>query len=209
MLNFDIKICNKFVLTYSKNYRISSEPLSETSKRNWRDSFWASRWSLVKHGDINQQVSVCIMCTGAAPFSELRSTDVRGQLKRGYRMSCPPDCPPELWVFPQQRVLVLIRNVVSYVKVMSRYRRRFSFCSYCMCASEGFGDTRCVGNHNCIVLRIYKALKCEVPNTIHLSALLSFLFCFCTVPLQRLWHDSVTLISTLLLTYLLTSTKFP
>ena len=124
--------------------------------------FWASRWSLVKHGDINQQVFVCVMCTGAAPFSELRSTDVRGQLKRGYRMSCPPDCPPELWVFRQQRVLVLIRNVASYVKVMSRYRRRFSFCSYCMCASEGFGDTRCVGNHNCIVLRIYKALKCEV-----------------------------------------------
>jgi len=37
---------------------------------------------------------------------------------------------------------------------------------------------------------------------------LSFFFLkFCTVPLQCLWRDSVTLISTLLLTYLLTSRR--
>jgi len=33
---------------------------------------------------------------GDAPFGELRSADVRAQLKGGYRMSCPDDCHPDL-----------------------------------------------------------------------------------------------------------------
>lgn len=34
---------------------------------------------------------------GDQPYSDLRSADIKGQIKRGYRMSCPADCPPELF----------------------------------------------------------------------------------------------------------------
>jgi len=50
------------------------------------------------------------------------------------------------------------------------------------------------------------AQYCCLPCNYWLSSILSFLsvLCsFCTVPLQCLWHDSVTLVSTLLLIYLL------
>lgn len=34
---------------------------------------------------------------GAPPFSEVRSADVKAHIKQGNRLTCPADCPPELY----------------------------------------------------------------------------------------------------------------
>ena len=56
------------------------------------------------------------------------------------------------------------------------------------------GDCDCTAQYNCCL-----------PATTDCRRFCTFCFVsFCTVPLQCLWHDSVTLISTLLLAYLFT-----
>jgi len=69
-----------------------------------------------------------------------------------------------------------------------------TFCTFPVVVWQWLGDRDCTAQYNCC---LPVTTDCR-----QFCRFVCFSFSFCTVPPQCLWRDSVTLISTLLLTYL-------
>jgi len=88
-----------------------------------------------------------------------------------------------------------VRNAPS----LTTFRRELKTVLFRSCLTmQWLGDRDCTAQYNCCLLTVGDSVFFSS------SSFLSF-FKFYTVPLQCLWRDSVTLISTLLLTYLLSN----